>query len=211
MIPVLENNFFSRGSKYYAVSPCSFVDYTEFYPENPKVNNALFICRIEQHKNPLLLLNSIIVFNRKYKINEEIKFYLMGEGRLSDQVREFIKVNNLFNVEYLGSVINIAPWLRKSKIFFSIQEQTNYPSQSLLEAMACENAIIASDVGETRLLITENEGILVNLNAEKIAGAIYKLFSTPGLVTKLGKNARHKALNEHTIERYAEYIFSLTN
>ena len=77
--------------------------------------------------------------------------------------------------------------------------------------MACENAIIASDVGETRLLVTENEGILVGLNPQEIAEAIFKLFSTEGLIKRLGSNSRKKVLENHTVEKFAEYFYSITN
>ena len=77
--------------------------------------------------------------------------------------------------------------------------------------MACENAIIASDAGETRLLITENEGILVDLNPQSIAEAVHKLFSTKGLIEKLGSNARKKVIENHTVEKYAEYFYSITS
>ncbi len=75
--------------------------------------------------------------------------------------------------------------------------------------MACENAIIASDVGETRLLVTEDEGILVNLNADEIANAIYKLFSSNELAERLAKNARKKAIENHNIEKFADYFYSI--
>jgi glycosyltransferase involved in cell wall biosynthesis len=77
--------------------------------------------------------------------------------------------------------------------------------------MACENAIIASDVGETGKLVTENEGILVSLNPESIAEAIYKLFTTDGLIEKLGANARKKVIENQTVEKYAEYFYSITD
>jgi glycosyltransferase involved in cell wall biosynthesis len=77
--------------------------------------------------------------------------------------------------------------------------------------MACENAIIASDVGETRLLVTENEGILVQLDAESIAEAINKLFSANGLIEKLGTNARRKVMQEQSVEKFAPYFYSITD
>lgn len=95
-------------------------------------------------------------------------------------------------------------------IFYSIQKDNNYPSQSLMEAMACENAIIASDVGETRRLVTEDEGILVPLSAEKIADAIQFLLSNPAECYKFGTNARKKVLNEHSIENFSNYFFEIT-
>jgi glycosyltransferase involved in cell wall biosynthesis len=117
----------------------------------------------------------------------------------------------LKNIYFVDGTLEPWKYLRKSKVFVSIQQFNNYPSQSLIEAMACENAIIASDVGETRLLVTENEGILVGLNPQEIAEAIFKLFSTKGLIEKLGSNARKKVIKDHTVEKFAEYFYSITN
>ena len=111
----------------------------------------------------------------------------------------------------MGSISTPWEYLQKSKIFISIQQKENYPSQSLLEAMACENAIIASDVGETRLLVTENEGILVKLDAEEIADAIIKLITNTKLIERLGKNGRIKATSNHTLEKFTEYFINITS
>ena len=107
---------------------------------------------------------------------------------------------------------NYTPWeyLRKSKVFISIQKDNNYPSQSVIEAMACENAIIASNVGETHKLVSENEGILVNLESEEICNAIIKLLSEENYRTELGKNAREKVLSTQTIESFYNYFIDIT-
>jgi glycosyltransferase involved in cell wall biosynthesis len=139
-----------------------------------------------------------------------IRFYVIGEGELELNIREYIDKNKLENTIYCGSTLEPWKYLRKSRVFVSIQSINNYPSQSLLEAMACENAIIASDVGETKRLITENEGILVKLNPQSIAEAVYKLFNTDGLIEKCGKNARDKVIKEQSVEKFAQYFYSIT-
>jgi len=211
MKTTMEKFFLKRNPENYSVSPNSFIDYQNFYSEYPKKDYVLFMSRLEPHKNPLMLLEAANIFYKKYDENKPVNFIIMGTGSLDNRIRQYIELNNLNFVKFLGPVPNPFHILRKSKIFISIQDGNNYPSQSLLEAMSCENAIIASDVGETRLLVTENEGILVNLNAEEIADAIQKLFTTPGLIERLGKNARKKVLKEHTIEKFAEYFYSITD
>ncbi|PWS21862.1 hypothetical protein DKP78_21375, partial [Enterococcus faecium] len=50
----------------------------------------------------------------------------------------------------------------RSSIFVSLQRTENYPSQSLLEAMAARNAVVATRVGETAKLVRHQEtGLLV--------------------------------------------------
>ena len=80
-----------------------------------------------------------------------------------------------------------------------------------MEAMACENAIIASDVGETRKIITGKEGILVSLTDKEIARAIKTLVTNPTEANKKGQAARLKTMTEHNIEKYMNYFSSITN
>jgi glycosyltransferase involved in cell wall biosynthesis len=192
-----------------SITTCSFKNYDNIKSATQKLNTVTFCSRMTQIKNPLLLLDSIIVFNQIYKEWQEVKFQFLGNGECLDQMENFVQKHKLDNVELLGHVNNPMQYLSKSKIFISIQKTNNYPSQSLLEAMACENAIVASDVGETRKLVTENEGILVCLNAQEIAEAIIKLIEDEPKRKMLAQNARKKVLAEHNIEKYLDYFYSL--
>jgi len=169
----------------------------------------VFLSRLETIKNPFLLLEAIKILNDDFH-NNNIKYYFLGNGSLYKEIKSFVNKNNLNNIFIEGHQFETWKYLKRSKIFISLQQENNYPSQSLLEAMACENAIIASDVGETRKLVSENEGILVNLDAQEIADAINKLIMDPDLIKQLGKNARRKVLKEHTIEKYVEYFYKIT-
>jgi glycosyltransferase involved in cell wall biosynthesis len=194
-----------------SISPNSFIDYQRYFNVSEKEDNVIFLSRLFPYKNPMLFLQAVEIFNKCYPESSKINFYIIGEGDLEEDIKEYINSNNLINTHFIGSEPEPATYLKKSKIFVSLQKVNNYPSQSLIEAMACENAIIASDVGETRLLVTENEGILVDFNPQTIADAISKLFSTKGLIEKLGSNARKKVTENHTVEKYADYFYSLTN
>jgi glycosyltransferase involved in cell wall biosynthesis len=199
------------GSERITITPNSFINYELYFSDEHKDNDVVFLSRLWPNKNPLLFLQSIKVFNNKYPNSEKINFYIIGEGILEKNINKFISNNKLFNTYFIGKTLEPWKYLRKSKVFVSIQQINNYPSQSLIEAMACENAIIASDVGETRMLVTENEGILVMLNPESIAEAINKLFSTKGIIEQMGSNARKKVIENQTIEKYAEYFYSITD
>jgi glycosyltransferase involved in cell wall biosynthesis len=189
-------------------TPNSFIIYKNFYAEHPKNNWIIFSARLTKIKNPQLLLEAVSIL--KHRSFTEFSLYFLGEGIL---LQDLVKQKDEFkleNVFFEGGVSDTAKYLRQSKIFISIQEDNNYPSQSLLEAMSCENAIIASDVGETRRLVTKDEGILVPLSAAKIADAIQFLVSNPGECEYLGMNGRNKVLEEHNIEKYSEYFFEIT-
>jgi glycosyltransferase involved in cell wall biosynthesis len=195
----------------FTVTPNSFIDYENYFPNPQKENNVIFLSRLWPNKNPLLFLQSIDSFNHQYKDISGISFYIIGEGGLEEEIKKYIQQNKLSNAYFIGKTLEPWKYLRKSRVFVSLQQINNYPSQSLIEAMACENAIIASDVGETRMLVSENEGILVDLNPESVSAAIYRLFSNKGLIEQLGSNARKKVIENHTIEKFAEYFYSITD
>jgi glycosyltransferase involved in cell wall biosynthesis len=185
------------------VSPCSFLDYSKLYAEE-KENVIVFCGRLEKIKNPLLFLKAIKLFNSE--IPSEWQVLVIGTGSLETDMMAYIKRNQLDCVKMLGYVSEPERYLRKSRIFVSIQQEDNYPSQALMEAMACENAIIASDVGDTRLLIDQECGELVEINCKSIGESILKMVEKAHGLHVYGKSARKKVMSEHTIERYSTYI-----
>jgi glycosyltransferase involved in cell wall biosynthesis len=203
-----ERNVFKVDDKRKSYSPCSFVIYDNYYPTYPKKNHIVFLGRLHKDRNPLLILESIKLFQNISPNTKEI-FYIIGDGALKNELASYISSEKLHNVIMTGNVYNPWEYLQYSKIFITVANE-NYPSQSLLEAMACGNAIIASDVGETRKLVTEDNGILVPLSSEIIACAIQFLIENPAECERLGKNARKKVIEEHNIDNYSKYFFEIT-
>lgn len=193
---------------YISVAPCSFIDYTKCTPGS-KINFEIaFSARLEPDKNPLLYLEAAKEILKKHP---DVKFHLMGEGTLVNEIKSFIETNNLSNnINFLFHK-NPPEILAHTSVFVSIQSGTNYPSQSVLEAMACGNAIIASDTGDTKLFINDNNGLLIDLKKESLISALDKLINDKEFALKLGKSAREYAINNHTEEKYIEYFLELVN
>lgn len=192
-----------------SVSPCSFKNYEGLNPVQPKENWIVFASRLEEIKNPLLLLEAINFSKSKCTKIQNYKIWILGEGELYQTLSNYKEKEQLTNVELPGYVPNPEQYLAKSKIFVSIQKNNNYPSQSLLEAMACGNSIIATDVGETRKLINSTNGVLIGESAEELSSVICSLISDDVLMDKLGMNARKKVLEEHNVSNYLSYFYSL--
>lgn len=193
----------------HSVSPCSFINYQEYYPLYPKEDSVIFMGRLVALKNPILFLEAVKIFNEIYEQHRKIKFKVLGTGTFEVKMKEFIQQNNLTNIYMEGKVYRPEEYLRKSKVFVTIQQTENYPSQALMEAMACENATVASDVGETRRIVTDNEGVLVQLNADEIAGALVKLLSDDNVRATMGQNARKRVMEKHSIEVFTDYFLKL--
>jgi glycosyltransferase involved in cell wall biosynthesis len=194
-----------------SVSPNSFKIYDQFFPDSIKENSVVFCSRLEPIKNPLLYLKAVLLYNQNHVIgeSEKVKFYLLGDGPDFEKAETFKREHNLWNVEMPGFVPYPQEYFKKSKIFVSIQQSNNYPSQSLLEAMACGNAIIASDVGETRKLVDDKVGLLVELNAQALANAFEQVLANQVLQTTMALEARQRVLENHNVEKFLEYFQSL--
>lgn len=189
-----------------SISPCSFADYSKCNDSEKKNPEVVFCSRLEPDKNPILYLEAAKKILKNYP---SVIFHLLGEGSLVNEIKRYIKENNLGRNINFSFRKNPPDVFGKTLIFASLQKSTNYPSQSLLEAMACQNAVVASDTGDTRMLINENNGILVPLNAEKIAEAIEFLLNRKELAIKLGKQGSSDVRNKHNIENYSNYFINL--
>ena len=147
--------------------------------------------------------NEIIL---KYPV---VKFHLLGEGTLVNEITNYIESHNLaanINFQFHNNPPAI---LANTSIFVSIQANTNYPSQSVLEAMACGNAIVASNTGDTSMFINSKNGILIELTKTDLVAAFEKLINDTAGTKILGINAREFAINNHTENKYIEYFTTL--
>ncbi len=67
----------------------------------------------------------------------------------------------------------------------------------IIEAMANGKAVITTEVGAEGIEYTEGENLLVANDAEEFARAILRCYNEPGLIQKLGLNARKLIEKEH--------------
>jgi len=138
-----------------------------------------------------------------------IKFHLLGEGSLVNEISEYISVHGLKDKINFTFHNNPAEVFKSTSVFVSLQTGTNYPSQSVLEAMACGNAVIASNRGDTPLFINQANGVLVELNVESVVTALKKMIQDPTGTNQLGKQAALFVVQNHTLEKVTEYYTNL--
>lgn len=212
IIDTLYNDFaktYPRYRRKTRVSPCSFTDYTHFYPSRRKQRLIVFAGRLEPFKSPLLFLETALSLS-KYLRQKRWQFIMLGKGELEKELRTLIHIHRIGDIVCLNAIPDTSTVLNKSSIFVSLQQQENYPSQSLLEAMAAGNAIIATDVGETGRLANQGNALLIrDQSANALSQAILALTENPDLMQRLGENARMSIINTHRIDLFAEYLQKL--
>jgi len=182
-------------------TPCSFIDYsnTEI---GEKAKIVTFCGRLAAGKGLDLLLP---VIPELLEAHPDLTIHVLGDGPLLPEVEKAVQNLNseCFTVQF---ATDPASFLKNSLIFLSLQEKENYPSQSLLEAMACGNAVIATDVGLTRKLVNEQVGLLIPSDQNRLLDAIHQLLRNPARTAQMGKNARKTVLAVHTVEKYINYF-----
>ncbi len=99
--------------------------------------------------------------------------------------------------------------LGEARVFVSLQRTDNYPSQALLEAMACGAAAVATDVGLTWKLVDETVGARVKAEPAAVAEAVLALLDHPDRADAMGRRARERVIRDHSMEKYLDYMEGL--
>ena len=147
-------------------------------------NQIIFAGRLSKEKGILVLLDIA------KKIPDNINLIILGAGPEEDKVREETKSHS--NIHFLGyqSKENTIALIRGSEILVqpSLMEGI---SSTILEAMACKTAVIASNVGGNKEILQNNEnGILVDPNSsESILEKIVELVQDNNKKKTLAENA----------------------
>lgn len=184
------------------VSPGSMVGMPDL-PATPKHLRVVLLGQLDEGKNPLLFVEAIHLVAKQRR---DFRVSLFAEGELRGAVAARVKALGLTDIVDWNRDKRASELLAESLVAVTLKTTDNYPSQSLLEAMMCRNAIIASDVGSTHRLVTPDTGLLVSTDASAIAAAISSLLANPQRAVRMGEAARILVAREHRVEVYSDYI-----
>lgn len=165
-----------------------------------------FSARAIDWKNPDLMPKVAAVVLRHHP---DSKFYILGRGPLLDPIRRQIAKLGLGRSVVAEYREDPSPLVNRSLVHVSLDEYDNFTNQSLLEGMASGCAIVASDVGETRQVVTPDVGKLAPPSSEGVAEAILDLLSDRRRAEAMGRAAREAVLRDHHVDRYVEYLLAL--
>jgi len=151
-----------------------------------------FIGRFSPEKN---LIGLLAAFYEVLKQKANIKLILVGAGPMNGLLKKLVydrSVND--KVIFTGIRYDVNRLLSALDIFILPSYTEGCPT-SLLEAMACGKAIIASDIPSIREIVRNGEeAILVNpYDVEGLKQAILLLYNNSDQRTKFGCKARERA------------------
>jgi glycosyltransferase involved in cell wall biosynthesis len=173
--------------------------------------------RLTQIKNHRLFIEAIHLLLTKYG-NTRAKFLVVGDGELRGDLEEITK-----ELELMDRVI-FAGWIKDLKSFYADLDVLALTSNNegtpvaVIEAMAAEVPVIATDVGGVRELISDSgfrlaelseaefeiceRGLLIKKSdVSGFANGLKYLLDHPEEGREMGKRGREYALEKHTMER----------
>jgi glycosyltransferase involved in cell wall biosynthesis len=170
------------------------------------------IGRLVEEKNYPLLVESITHLMSSIP---GVRCVIAGEGKRRSEVESQIeRMDAGEHVRLVGTRSDVADLLHAADVFVLASMREGFPV-SLIEAMACGKAIVATDVGGIPdAVVGGRNGILVRPgDAHALSEAISTLLVDRGLAGRLGQEALETAVEKfslkHVVRRTKEIYFEL--
>jgi glycosyltransferase involved in cell wall biosynthesis len=179
------------------------VDCEEFVPLKQSNKNELVIGCIKSLE-PIyrieMLINSFKNVLDKCT-DKNLRLLIVGGGSLEKQLKDLCKQLNIEKqVTFTGKVAHneVIKYYQQMDVFCNLSEYESF-GVSIIEAMACELPVIATETGGAKDIIVSSElGMLVAVNSlDGATKAILQLVNDDELRNSIGKKSR-----AHIVEKY---------
>ena len=132
----------------------------------------------------------------------DIKLYIVGDGQMKNELKQLavtLKVDR--NIEFTGAVDDVAAYLANADIYVSTSCSEGMPV-SILEAMAWQMPVIASDIPGNRSVVIQNKtGFLYELdNTEELVNTITTVIQDHDSRDTVAANARKMVACKYSVE-----------
>jgi len=162
-----------------------------------------FVGELREKKGLGTLFNAYALINKK----QPVALLIVGEVRQGEDKQIFDE----FMASHPNSQIIVTGYISPKDLptYYSLIDVFVHPSlrdgmpNAVLEAMACEKAVVATAVGGVSDVIKDSEnGLTVPANdAESLSKAIIKLLEDESLRCRLGKSARETIQTKFTLQK----------
>ena len=154
----------------------------------------IFIGRLEEESKKI----SRILSCAKKLENENIEFWIIGDGEDKEKYLKTITQEKISNVKMLGAMKNPYPYLKQADYLLLTSLYEGYPVV-YSEALVLNKPILTTiDVTDEYIDIKDGYGIIMEMDEEKITDTI-KMVAKKGFKTKESPN--FKEINEKRIKK----------
>lgn len=195
----------------------SFCDTDVFQPVSSAEEQdwVVFLGRFEPMKQVLPFVEALPqVHDRLRKLPlRDLRYFVFGHGSQENDIRALLSGAAYRDLPVeIGYEQHPEKILNRSAVFVSLQHHNNYPSKSLLEAMAAGNIPLVTDVGQTRWIAKPEYSAYVpeHFTAAELTESLAGIFSRDAAQRReMGLEARNLVLKEHTISRMRDYYWDI--
>ena len=149
------HNFFKKKIKFN--KPYNFLK---------KENEIVFgtVIRLEHDKRPFYLIK---VFLELFKIKKNIKFYILGDGKLKNKINKYLHKKKIDNkIFLLGNKLKPLNYMHYFDYFLLLSRIEGMPNV-IAESINAQTKVITNNVGGCRELIMKNKtGYILNGDSE---------------------------------------------
>lgn len=134
----------------------------------------------------------------------QTRFALLGDGSLRPDIEALVMESGLEQyVTFFGIQQDVAPYLACYDISCLCADSSEGCSNAILESMALEKPVVATDGGGNREVVEhDSTGFLVPMQDPKaLADAVLTLLRQPDRARDMGRRAREKVLNRFSLAR----------
>lgn len=176
---------------------------------NLKENNIINVGRLETVKGQKELIDVVKIVKEKI---DDLKLFLIGDGSLKGELKEYIHQNNLDDTVVMTGFLKpkeMEKYLKKSKLFVMTSLSESF-GLVLIEAMSYKIPCIAFDSAQgAKELLKGDIGILVKKrNVDKMAEEIIKLMKDDKKLLEYSKKSYDKC-QEFLLENVQDKWFNL--
>lgn len=182
--------------------PITFFDLSRFPQSLPfaeRRNEIVFAHRFLPRKNGLLFAR---VAARFLDETPGWTVKILGRGKDDQAIRTVLACHIESGRAFVGYKSPIFDDLATAKIFVSVITPNNYPSQSVLEALAFGNALLLSDTGTSVARFLDGNGVSCTLDDDDALAALKRLTADQDALERMGARSR-----QLVGERYDKAIY----
>lgn len=198
------------------VAPYLFIDFDKFDVEKPlseRDSVVGYIGRLSPEKG---IANFVEAVPEIVKASPDVRFLMVGDGKLQDKIERYVKQSNLNDKVRLAGRVSrdkVPGYLNQLKLL-AIPSYSEGLPKVMLEAMACGTPVLATPVGSIPDVIIDGKtGFIMEDNSpECIAKNVIRALTHPKL-EEIARNARslvEKGFSyQAAVERFRDILVSL--
>ena len=181
------------------------VDVSRYAPGPSKIKRQLQARQLYVYQGRLALEKNVESLLRGWKLAEmgpDDKLAIVGSGPLEASLKAFYSDSNIIWLGFVANEERRIEILRGADCFV-LPSLVEGLSLSLLEAMACGAACMATDAGADGEVLDTGAGVI--LNTQKVSNQLQTLFPLlrehPEIMQLLGEKARSRVLERYTLSQ----------